>query len=473
MKTVRDPSRRRRLTAILRVLADSEPGREFGLRRLESLADFRASVPLLDPQRHTRQVTARLGFGGGELGPEQLTAAEVEREAVLAAWRARLGGARPRRVALLQAPGDEPLIDRVRVDDLQALAGGEVQLLRVESLRDDLDALLDRIRGFHPEALVVPSLATCAWLEGVLRQPLERRFDTLRWIFAEHDLDERIRSRLPVLNAGWLHAAGRVGLPTRRSPWSGFLLAGRSTLIELLPHGDPELERHGPSTPTEATILPEDAVLGERYELVLSSPLGFLRLRSGLHVRVVGFAPQGVPASDGPVDSLPRPRVARLPPPPLAVALEGVTMAGAGLTASVRQAFLPEDPALVSAEIAADPDAIDLDARVSRTGLDPFVDTELGASRAGSRSGGPRPRALAIRLEVQGQADAGLPMRICARVDADLRRRSPAYGWLRERDELWEPRVIIARPGSARNARERRLRGLWGPVARPVVRVSG
>ena len=311
---------------------------------------------------------------------------------------------------------------------------------------------------------MVPSLAVCSWLEQLARAPLERRIPQLRWLFAEHDLDERIRSRLPVINAGWLHAAGRIALPARRNPFDVFTLATHSTVLELLPHGDPEIDPRQHTT--ERTVLPEAAILGERYELVVSSPLGFLRLRSGLHVRVVGFESHGESG-----DSLPRPRVLRLPPPPSDAALEGVTMPGAWLTASVRQAFLPEDPALVAAEIAADPDAVDVTGRGSRTGLDPFSDTELGASRVGIVRGGPRPRSLVVRLEVQGQTAPKFPVQISTRIDVDLRRRSAAYDWLRTRDELWEPRVVIARPGTARKNRERRICALWDVVARPVVQM--
>lgn len=468
-EAARDPSRRERLATIVRVLGDSEAGADFGLLRLAGLADFRESVPLMDRASHSERVTTRLGFGDAELSPEQLCAAEVERPALLAAWRQRLGGGRPTRVALLQAPADDPLIDGMRGDDLDALATGPAELLRLRALDRDPERLITALHDFHPDALVVPSLATCAWLEGALRAPLERRFSSLRWIFAEHDLDERVRSRLPVINAGWIHAAGRIGLPARRSPWHGFTLATRSTLLELLPHGDPEIDPR--QRAAEATVLPEQAVVGERYELVLSSPLGFLRLRSGEHLRVVGFAPPSATGEGR--DSLPRPRVVRVPPPPPDVALEGVTLAGARLTASVRQAFMPEDPALVSAEIAADPDALDAEVRASRTGLDPFRDTELGASRAGARRKGPKPRGLVVRVEVQGQADPQFPLRMSARIDADLRRRSAAYEWLRTRNDLWEPRVVVARPGTSRRNRERRLRALWGPVERPVVRVAG
>lgn len=469
IRDFRDPGRRRRLAATIEALGDTEVGRELGLLRLANLDDFRATVPLADAATHAQRVTARLGFGRDELDGELLTAANVERDSLWVAWRQRhefFGeGTRPRRVAILQAPADDPHIDRMRLDDLRFGAQtDEPVLLRIASVPRDPEALLDELRRFRPDALVVPSLAVCSWLEQLARAPLERRIPQLHWLFAEHDLDERLRSRLPVINAGWLHAAGRIALPARRSPFDAFTLATDSTMLELLPHGDPEIDPRQHTT--ERTVLPEAAILGERYELVVSSPLGFLRLRSGLHVRVVGFEVHGDE------DSLPRPRVLRLPPPPADAALEGVTMSGAWLTASVRQAFLPEDPALVAAEIAADPDAFDVTGRGSRTGLDPFSDTELGASRVGASRGGPKPRSLVVRLEVQGQAAPNFPVQISTRIDDDLRRRSAAYDWLRTRDELWEPRVVIARPGTARKNRERRLCALWDAVARPVVQMG-
>ncbi len=472
--TIRDPERRERLAALLAALTETGAGRELGLRQVQTLDDFRAFVPMHDLAAHTRQVTARLGFSAETLDPEVLSAASRQRAGTVATWRQHLAGGRrhlaggrPERIALLQAQADDPLIDQLRVDDLQALAGGDRPLLRITSIASDPEATLARLHEFAPDALVMPSLATCAWLEAKLRAPLERRIPSLRWLFAEYNLSTRVRSRLPVVNTGWLHAAGRIGLPARRSPWWGFELATHSTLIELLAHGDPELDPH--SGPSERTVLPEAAILGERYELVLSSALGFLRLRSGLHVRVVGFVP---PPAHSLARPLPIPRVVRLPPPPPSVALEGVTMSGACLTAAVRQAFLPEDPALISALIAADPGAIDPDARASRTGLDPFADTELGASRAGLRRKGPRPRALVVRLEVQGQPGPMVGVDIAARLDRDLQRRSAAYAWLRTRDELWEPRVVFATAGTARMDRERAVRGLWGRVPHAVVRVS-
>lgn len=465
-RALRDLGRRRRLTTTIEALGDTEVGRELGLMRLTSLDDFRASVPLMDPATHAERVTARLGFGLDGLDGETLTAASVERRTVCAVWRQHLAGARASRVAILQAADDDHHVDAIRLDDLRALAE-DPTLLRLDSVGRDPEAVLERLREFRPDTLVIPSLATCGWFEQAVRAPLERRLPQLRRLFAEHDLDERVRCRLPVINAGWLHAAGRVGLPSRRSPHDAFSLATRSTIIELLPHGDPETDPR--QRKAERTVLPEAAILGGRYELVLSSPLGFLRVRSGLHVRVVGFSSSPSEASD----SLPRPRVVRLPPPPSDATLEGVTVPGAWLTASVRQAFLPEDPALIGAEIAADPDAVDPDARMSRTGLDPFTDTELGASRVGTHRKGPKPRALVIRLEVQGQASPSFPLQIADRIDLDLRRRSPAYDWLRTRDELWEPRVMIAKPGTARRSRERRICSLWGPVDRPVVQMAG
>ena len=463
---VRDHDRRERLRTMLAALGDTQAGRELGLPRLTSFDDFRASVPMRLPAEHSHAVTARLGFGLDELDAEALTAASRERSAVCAVWRERLGGAKPERVAVLQARADDLRVDALRLDDLRALGPG-IELLRMDNMAREPERLVEQLRSFAADTLVMPSLATCGWLEQSLRAPLERRLPQLRQLFVEHDLHERVRSRLPVINAGWVHAAGRIALPAQREPSDAFCLATRSTLIELLPHGDPEIDPR--QRTTERTVLPESAVLGERYELVLSSPLGFLRYRSGLHVRIVGFAHAARRSSTAP--SLPCPRVVRLPPPPADAALEGVTLAGAWLTASVRHAFLPEDPALVAADIAPDPDALDASGRASRTGLDPFTDTELGASRAGARHEGPKPRALVVRLEVQGQSAPNFQMQIADRIDGDLRRRSAAYAWLRERDELWEPRVVIARPGTARSGRERQIWALSGPIARPVVQL--
>ncbi len=458
-KPIRDPSRRERFESLRAALAETAVGRDFDLARLRTLADFQAWVPLLDAEAHAARVTTKLGFDLAERPEAELGASELDRPELIAIWRERLRAtqvpAQPQRIALLHAPADDPLIDRLVLDDLAALAPG-LELLRIPSLDADPHAQLDQIRRFRPDTLVMPSLATCGWIEGLLRIPIERSFEGLRWLFAGSDLDQRIRSRLPVINTGWVHLAGRIGLPTRREPWQGFSLATRSLLIELLPHGDPEvgLRQRVDDRPT---VLPENAMVGERYELILSSPLGFLRLRSDLHVRVVGF----VSPPHASVDTLPRPRVLQLPPPPADVALEGVTLVGAWLTASVRQAFTREDPALVAGEIAVDR----LDDPRTRTGgaLEPFVDTELGSSRVGLRARGPKPRAIVVRVEVQGQTDPAFAQRLGQRIDQDLRIRSAAYEWLRGRGDLWEVRVVVvtataslrrrARPWSRRSTR--------------------
>lgn len=467
-------AREARLRAILAALVDTEPGRELGLRRVATLEDFRASVPVFDAASHAERVRARLGFGAEALDAEALTAGALARPRLHARWRARaqlFESSEPRALAMLHARVDDPLVDQLRVQDLSSF--GAPSVVRIDTIvrgpRDGPSPAAETLEALHrarPELLAVPSLATVAWLEQPARGPIERALPSLRALMAECDFEARLRSRLPVLNGGWLHPAGRVGLPAERGPVGAFVLATDSTLIELLPHGDPELEaRSSPSSQVGVldTALPEHAVLGERYELVLSSPLGFLRLRSGLHVRVIGYE-----ASEG---GRPRPRVVRLPPPPPDVALEGVTLPGAWLTACVRQSFLPEDPALVSAEIAADPDALDPDVRASRSGLDPFADTELGTSRALFRKG-PKPRALAVRIEVHGQSEPNFPVLAANRIDEDLCRRCPAYGWLRERNELWEPRVVIAWAGTAASAKRRRVRSLAEPVERPVVRIA-
>ncbi|MFV8750372.1 hypothetical protein ACNOYE_07460 [Nannocystaceae bacterium ST9] len=474
-KPIRDPSRRQRFASLRAALIGTAVGRDFDLARLRTIADFQAWVPLLDAEAHAARVTTKLGFDLAELPEAELGAGERDRPELIDIWRQRLRAsehartpaARPRRIALLHAADDDPLIDRLRLDDLRALAP-ELELLRLTRLDADPRAQLAELVRFRPDTLVLPSLATCSWLEGALRMPIERHLEGLRWLFAEADLDQRIRSRLPVINAGWLHVAGRIGLPTRRNPWQGFSLATRSLLIELLPHGDPEVDPRA-RVDDRPTVLPENAVLGERYELILSSPLGFLRLRSGLHVRVVGFVPPPHPSGASEEDSLLRPRVLRLPPPPADLSLEGVTLAGAWLTSSVRQAFTREDPALVAGEIMADHQTDPRD-RTAR-GLEPFVDTELGASRAGARARGPKPRALVVRVEVQGQTDSAFAPRLARRIDDDLRNRSAAYEWLRGRGDLWEVRVVVAEAGTARRARDRRIRALVGTVERPAVRV--
>jgi len=244
-------------------------------------------------------------------------------------------------------------------------------------------------------------------------------------------------------------------------------LAVATQIIELLPHGNPEEDGH--YTFEERAVLPEHAILGRRYEVVVTSALGYLRLRTGEHVRVVGFDP---PTSEA---RFPRPRVVRLPPPPADVRLEGCTVAGPWLAASVRQAFRREDPALVAAEVAPDP--LSLESDTTRTGSmrlsADFRDTELSwLTRTGAHRVASLPRALLVRAEVQSQASRGFTARLSHRVDTSLRRRSPAYAYLREAGQLDPPRVLLVPRGGRQALTLSRVRQLFGPVWMPAVRIG-
>jgi hypothetical protein len=439
-------------------------GRELGLPRVHSLVDLRAALPLRDADRHLVEIEARLGFGVVEPGDDAaavLVGAEDERAQIVETWRAALGRV-PRRIALLRGASDDALVDRILLDDLLALTGPDSEVLR---LRDAAprERTLELLREFEPDALVVPSLVTCVWLEEEARCPIERYVDSLRALLAEHDLSVPVRSRLEPRAVGWIHRVGRLGLPPARGRPGALTLATGSAILELLPYDD-TLER-GRVAPADHTVWPEQAVIGDVYEIVASSPLGYLRLRTGEFVKVVGFDP---PVEEFP---LPRPRVVRRLPPPADVEVEGLTLPGAWLTAAVRQAFRPEDPALVAAEIAPDPDTVAFDAATStRTVGDPFADTELG-TRAGARRRGARPRGVVVRVEVQAGTDSTFGPALAARIDADLRRRSQAYAWLRQQNQLFAPRVLTAPPGTARAARDRRVAELAGRVVTPIVRV--
>lgn len=454
--------RDRALGLLLEGLAGAEIGRRFDLGRVRSLADLRAQVPMMDLTTHAREVEAVLGFGTTDARDpraRELAGAIHERPEVVAVWRGFLGEAEVRRAVVLQAREVEASVDRIVVDDLAAL-GAEV--LRVERV-DDEDALLAMLEESAPTILAAPSTFTLGWIERMLGAPLDRAIPSLRLLLAGHDLGRRIRARLPVESAGWIHRSGRLGLPSPRAPARSFTLALGSQVIELLPHRevDDSVQRVFESR----TILPEEAIVGQHYELVVSSPLGCLRLRTDEHVQVVGFDP---PTALAP---FPRPRVIRLRPPPQPVALEGVTLAGPWLTAAVRQAFRPEDPALVAATIGPDPGAV-APGRGGGGGHDFFSDTELDeGQRSGVRA--LLPRRLLVQVETQGLWRAGLPERLEGAIDADLRRRSPAYEHLRGRRELDGPRVSIVEAGSFGAAQERRIRSLRGRVGVAEVRVVG
>ena len=461
----RPNARNRRLSLLVSKLGATGLGRELGISRIRSLADLQATLPLRDGDAHLREVETRLGFGVVEAGDTEadlMVGAAEERPQLLDYWRAAMGE-NPRRIAVLRSSADDALVDRIVLDDVTTLAGdGEVELLRLKEA-SSRERVIEILREFGPDALLAPSLATCAWLEAELRCPIERGLRSLRWLVAEHDLHARVRTRLSPLRLGWIHRSGRLALPSTRGSPDSLTLALGSVLIELLAHDD-SLER-GRVAPAARAVLPEHAIVGDVYEIVVTSPLGYLRMRTGEFVRVVGFDP--------PTESLPfpRPRVIRRLPPPDDVEVEGMTLPGAWLTATVRQAFRPEDPALVAAEIGPDPDTIPADvASTTRHVGDPFAETELG-TRPGLRRRHVRPRGLAVRLEVQAATDPRLLARLSTRMDDDLKRRSKAYTFLREQGQLLAPRVFLAAPGTARNARDHRIASLHGRVDVPIVRV--
>ncbi len=467
MKFHRPGHRNRRedcLRLLIEQLGQTQPGRELGLNTVRSLADFRASIPIRDRTRHQDEVTARFGFGIGDEEFENPGA--WEREVPTGIWRAWLGDREPKRVALLRGRRFDTAVDEVLVDDLAALGG---ELRRIDRW-DSAESTLEQLETFDPDLLVVPSVLTVGALEAVHRSPLERRLKSLELILAEHDLRRTRRTRVPIRSAGWIEAPGRLAVPSTRGADHSVTLAVGSSVIELLPYSNPEED--GQRVYARKTTMPEDAVMGHRYELVVSSPHGFLRLRTGEHVRVVGFEMPYDPAD------FPRPRVLRLPPAPADVRLEGCTVSGSWLTASIRQALHREDPALVFAEVGPDPLSIPAGGASIRTGStrlpEAFVDTELGwltrtgAHRVAKRR---RPRSLLLRIEVQGFVLPELVGKLSERIDDNLQLRSAAYAHLRQRDELQAPRVMVVPSGTKGRDEQRRVEALGGVVRHPDVRI--
>lgn len=449
-------------------LGSTRVGREVGLVGVETLEDLRAALPLRTRKRHAAEVESRLGFGGVEVpSPELLGGAHRERDHVVGVWRSYLGGHEPQRIVSLRGRSVDPIVDDILVDDLSALGG---ELTRLDRL-DDPESVMTKLETIDPDVLVVPSALTVRHLEQVHRTPLERKLQSLRIVLCEHDMRRPIRSRVRLGSAGWIHRSGRIGLATVRPPRDSFVLAMGSQIIELLPYSNPEED--GRRVYAKKTILPENAVLGQRYELVVTSPLGFLRMRTVEHVKVVGF---DAPSHIAPY---PRPRVVRLAPAPPDVKLEGCTVSGAWLTASIRQALHREDPALVAAEIGADPLSIPSSVTASRTGSlrlpDVFRETELAwAVRTGvhKTTRRRRPRGLLFKVELQGYVHPHLSRKLAERIDANLRRRSEAYAYLRERDELTGPRVFVVPAGTRVTEEHRRIQELLGGVWVPEVRVT-
>ncbi|MCR9159744.1 MAG: GH3 auxin-responsive promoter family protein [Nannocystaceae bacterium] len=460
------PGHRNRRDDCLRLLVEqlgpTRPGRELGLDAVRSLDDFRASIPIRDRTRHQEEVTSRFGFG---LDDDFENPGGWERDVPVGIWGAWLGGA-PKRVALLRGRRFDTAVDEILVEDLEALGGELRRIDRWESAA----SVLEQLEAFEPELLVVPSVLTIGALESVHRAPLERRLPQLELILAEHDLRRTRRTRIPIKSAGWIEAPGRFAVPSTRGADDSVTLAVGTSVIELLPYSNPEED--GQRVYARQTTLPEDAVMGQRYELVVSSPHGFLRLRTGEHVRVVGFDMPYEPAD------FPRPRVLRLPPAPADVRLEGCTVSGAWLSASIRQALHREDPALVFAEVGPDPLSIPTMGASLRTGSTrlpaAFDDTELawltrtGSHRLGKRK---RPRGLLLRIEVQGYVVPELVSKLSERIDANLQLRSPAYAHLRTRAELDPPRVMVVPAGTRGRDEQRRVEALGGVVRHPDVRI--
>jgi hypothetical protein len=435
---------------------------DVALRGIRTWLDYRAAAPLLDRERHASLIENQLGFGVRPGPANELDgggrAATVER------WRAHLREldvSVPERIVRLGRHWASR-VDAVIEEDLHVLAP-DAELTTVTDCAS-AKAVLDTLRTARPELVVVPSLSVVDWLERAARVPLERAVPSLRVLMAEHDLDASVRSRVPIVHAGRFDRAGRIGLPAARGAPRAWTLAIDGCLIELLAEGDPDTISRGRTK----IVAPERASLGRRYELVLSAPSGYLRVRTGIDVRVVGFETR---ASRG----LPRvaPRVVDIPPPPGDLPLDGVTLPGSWVTAAVRQAFRPEDPALVDARVVAlDPPLEPGPGRADRS--DAFDGTELAGLAHAERSGRglPGSRGFVAHVEVQGAADPRLAEGLARRIDDALRRRSGAYEFLREREDLKLPAVRIRPSGSAQARRTERIRRLHGRVEQPPVRVG-
>ena len=167
-------------------------------------------------------------------------------------------------------------------------------------------------------------------------------------------------------------------------------------------------------------------------------------------MRVVGFAPPL------PGDPRWRPRFVRRLTPPSDVPLEGVTLAGAHVTAAVRQAFRPEDPALVGGKIFVGL-GVTPHERPEDSALEAADDVAF--SRRGRRAG-----ALEIEVEVQGFASPRFLRMLSDRIDRDLRRRSAEYQALRDARGLRRPEVRICTSTAAAHERLSREMALDGPV---------
>lgn len=450
-------SRDRCLQAICYHLGVGELDRRFGLTAVKTLAQFRQAIGLMDLTTHAEQVESLLGFSSPKARTEvhSRSGGAYQREAVVEHWRTYLPNQPQPRILWLETRAREPLVDAIREDDLRALGSQPLRIERLADVGGPL-GLLERLHSYQPQVLCLPSVYTLKWIESLVRAPLDRVFSPLQLVLAGADLRVNVRTKIPVVSAGLIHRAGRLTLPGRGQPAAAMELASQSTLLELRPH------RPLAGMQADETVLPEQAIIGERYELVVSSALGFLRCRTDWHVRVVGFSA---------TNTTPTPRVLHLPSPPEAVRLEGLSIPGAWLSAGVRQAFAREDPALLAAVVSPDPAAIG-ERPSRRRDHDPFSETELGRleSQAGRRHTGPR--GLLAQIEVHGKVRGRLTGELAKRLDADLCRRSPAYAHLRARGELRGVRVVLVESGTFSAAKQRKVQALRGPIDLPQVRVS-
>ncbi len=433
--------RERCLGLLVEHLAGSSLGRRLGLDRVATIRDLQASVPVMDAVTHAREVEAQLGFGLLDRHDSRLVE-QLERERTWAvdALRARTRTHSRVRLVILWA-GPELHTKGGLLADLAAI---DAELIQIDRLEPETE-LRDRLLALAPDVLVAPSVFTMRWVERVLRGPLDRWLPSVVDVLAEHDLEHTIRASTRVRAVGWFHTHGRIGVPAPHASARHFTLAVGTTILELLPQGDPEID--GRLRTASVTVLPEQARIGQRYEIVLTSVLGCLRLRTGEHVRVVGFDP---PTREAPI---PRPRVVRIAAPPPDIALESVTLSGAWLGACVRQAFHAEDPAFVAARIGAE-----------------SVSTVWHPPRGAQPPGG-KARRLEVEVEVLGHATSTFTKTLASRIDAALRRRSSAYEFLRAQAVLLDPTVQLVSPGSRAAKLSERVRALQGSVWRPPIEI--
>ncbi len=453
--------RRAAFARLVSALGPTPIGREIGLARLESFEDMCATLPLHDDASHLQRVETRLGFGDSG----DLEGAQAERDLVVERWRKRSHIDAPTRFCMLGRRAS-PVEARGRHDDARAWSEGKAEWSVLDKAVPEL--LLEQLGEREPEVLVVSSLHTVAWLERHTRSAIERALPSLRCVLGEYDLSLRLRSRLPVLNAGRWHRGGRLALPADpdrsraddRHARAELRLAWDSALLELRDAGTA-------ARAVPACVHLDRSVAGARYELVLSGAAGFLRLRTGTYLRLLGYEPVD---DAGGLRVTPRVQPIQGPPPDLP--LEGVTLRGDWLTAALRQAFEPEDPALVAAVLRG----VERSAAESARGQRPdslFGDTELGTvDSAGHGRARARARAIVARVEVRGSAREGFELRLAERFDARLQRLSPAYAFLRERGELEIARVERNESGADRASMWSRASALQGAVARPLIRVQ-